>query len=301
VDGEGKANIAYGAHELAQSILDQLADIYKETKRHKSETTEDIVKAEEQLGEAILGASKYIHRLFNAIKHLYLIIGIVEAYEREQAKQLQPDELRDAIWAGAFAKFPEKDFDNLPNFVILMRFGFGLEGLKKLEFDLSDATSRQSFRDLLESRFSFQKGDDSSDEGVVYGKKRNFPASFLFPIDEVITDVKEQDYSKERLAASAIRTYLRKCLKKTGTGYWEIENRKKATIEDVRKALTMLVVHVLADYAELVSPENANLIGPAMKAAQRPYPGFEIPLLPVPPSQPKPETDSLSTRRGRKQ
>lgn len=269
-DAESKANIAYGAHELAHSIVDQLADIYKETKRHYLHHPEQAGESEndkrERLGDSILVAAKYIHRLFNAIKHLYLIIGIVDSYE--SLKQEPPEAITPtAVWAGAFERFPEKDFANLTNFVILMRLGFGLESLKKLEPFTGDS---KQVRKLLETKFSLQNSNDETDpdEGKMFGSKRQTKAEFFFTSDEVIRALQEENDSKELLAAHAIHAYLGKCLKDSaGMDFWKIE--------DVRKALTKLVVHVLADYTALVSPASDELdkrITAAMAAAKRPYP-----------------------------
>ncbi len=269
-DAEDKANIAYGAHELAHSIVDQLADIYKETKRHYLHHPEQAGESEntrrERLGDSILAAAKYIHRLFNAIKHLYLIIGIVDTHERlklESPHDISPHD----IWTGAFERYPENDFENLTQFVVLMRLGFGLESLKKLE---PFTGGSEPVRKLLETKFSLQNPDDETDpdEGEMFGSRRQIKAKFFVTSNEVIAEIQQANYSKELLAAHAIHAYLRKCLKDSaGMDFWKIE--------DIRKALTKLVVHVLADYNSLVSPGSDKLdirIRAAMAAAKRPYP-----------------------------
>ena len=69
--------------------------------------------------------------------------------------------------------------------------------------------------------------------------------------------------SKDTIAAYAVKAYFSNCLKYPRLTY--------LTIEDVRKAMTMLAVNVLADYATFAAKPDDE-IGRAMVAAQRPYP-----------------------------
>jgi hypothetical protein len=105
-------NIAYTAHELMASVIDQLADIHKEAGRHFEHAANDV-------GGALLGCGKYIHRMLNAVKHLYVLFekaGLPTA-------------------AGAFPHALFRDKDGWERFRPL---SFGLEASKKMKFDTAE-------------------------------------------------------------------------------------------------------------------------------------------------------------------
>jgi hypothetical protein len=266
-DGTAKANIAYGAHELIHSMFDQLSDIYKETKRHylhDEEKPDDSVEVKQKrLGAAVLGASKYFHRMFNAIKHFYLIIGIVDAKGKADSDRIsnEGDSLRDLIWQEAFQRYPKEAFGNLTKFVVLQRLGFGLEALKKLQlnWDKSD-----DLKKLFDKKFSLALMEADADEQV-YSKGRIIVPGEVAKIAEEFSFIGLQSSrpSKDTIAAYAVKAYFSNCLKYPRLTY--------LTIEDVRKAMTMLAVNVLADYATFAAKPDDE-IGRAMVAAQRPYP-----------------------------
>jgi hypothetical protein len=105
-------NIAYTAHELMQSAVDQLADIHKEAHRHFAEDPTD-------LGGTMLATGKYIHRLFNALKHLYALMQRITVTDA------------DGIRHDFKAAFPRPLVDDDDTWMTIRRFGYGLEGLKK--------------------------------------------------------------------------------------------------------------------------------------------------------------------------
>jgi hypothetical protein len=102
-------NIAYTVHELMQSAVDQLADIHKEGRRHFNATPGDV-------GGTLISTGKYIHRFFNAIKHVYKIFCRISSTGSD-APFKHP--------------FPARVMPTPEAWERIRRYGFGLEGLKK--------------------------------------------------------------------------------------------------------------------------------------------------------------------------
>jgi len=280
-DQEASANIAYGADELMHSIIDNLADIYKETKRHYKQPPEQTGESQddeaERTGAAVLKASKYIHRLFNAIKHLYLLIGIVDTYESDPdvfTGVFEDDDVFTREEVLDFHSYPEKDFSSYEYFEQFRKIGFGLEALKKLELDLAIPADEERLKTLLTDKFSIIQNAE--------------PLVRLF---------KRAGRNKDYMAASLISFRFRGCLTghpKTLGRIGDLTERQPLTIEQLRTALTYLVVDVMADYAAF---RDKTTIAAAMEAAHRPYP---LPgRVPVRPTGPRPPTDPRS-RRGRR-
>lgn len=121
-------NIAYTAHELMQSAVDQLADIHKEAHRHFHAVHGD-------LGGTLLSTGKYIHRLFNALKHLYTLMSRVRIEHAGAPGVRLP-----------FTQtFPDRVVPNPGVWKRMRRFGYGLEGLKKAPADWPSDVARQAF------------------------------------------------------------------------------------------------------------------------------------------------------------
>jgi hypothetical protein len=100
-----RRNIDYTAEMLLHSLLEQTGDLFKEIRHH----------ANGDLGGAALAASKYLHRWFNAMNHLYRIMG-----------------------KGAGRAFPPA-FPSAAVFTTVRRAcGYGLEMLKRLPTGTTD-------------------------------------------------------------------------------------------------------------------------------------------------------------------
>ncbi|CAB1083325.1 hypothetical protein D1AOALGA4SA_10899 [Olavius algarvensis Delta 1 endosymbiont] len=135
--------IAYTAHELMACIVDQLADIHKEAGRHFAEEGN-----ENDVGGTLLACGKYIHRLLNAVKHLYLLFALAGL-----------PNAKDGVPHNLFSKSPTE-------WVKFRKLGFGLEALKKRDFesDRQEITKvnknpknpedSESLRELLVNKFS---------------------------------------------------------------------------------------------------------------------------------------------------
>jgi hypothetical protein len=118
-------NIAYTVHELMQSAVDQLADIHKEGHRHFHHLPPD-------RGGTLIATGKYIHRLLNAIKHMYWIF---ECFPRTVLPFTFFHKAAPAAVIGAdTASTADPRPEAIAWWNILCDFGFGLEGLKKATF-----------------------------------------------------------------------------------------------------------------------------------------------------------------------
>jgi hypothetical protein len=94
------------------SVIDQLADIHKEAGRHFEHAANDV-------GGALLGCGKYIHRMLNAVKHLYVL------FEK-------------AGLPTAADAFPHALFQDKGGWERFRPLGFGLEASKKMKFDKAE-------------------------------------------------------------------------------------------------------------------------------------------------------------------
>jgi hypothetical protein len=252
-DNEAKANIAYGAHELMHSIIDNLADIYKETKRFYNHHPEE-VEEDRAFGAAILKSSKYIHRLFNAIKHLYLIMDIVERYKDTLPSPRGPE---------LEAKYPHEFFEIGLHYRRFLRVGFALEALKKFKLNWADEDSVQALRALLATRFSLQEEDGSAEDEIPSAEQIINLAKLSIQRGRSIT--------VDSLAGFLIQHLFVSNLTYKPDGY---SDPPFGNMNDVRKVLTELVVCSMTDYYAMFQNNDVQdrVIRDAMKAAGRPYP-----------------------------
>lgn len=123
-------NLAYTAHELIQSAIEQLADIYKSGAIH--------LRGDASLGAALLASGKYSHRLINAVKHFYAIVSCALAIENHHP-----------VCCRSFAEWDT-----------CRKLGFGLESIKKL-------SDNDELSGLLESKFSIR---DSVERANIIGQ-----------------------------------------------------------------------------------------------------------------------------------
>jgi hypothetical protein len=110
-------NVAYTAHELMASIVDQLADIHKEGDRHFRDHPEDVAGT-------VLACSKYIHRLLNSTKWLYRLFKVAEVQDAQ-------------------SNFPEALFEKVEDWEAFRKYGFGLIALKKMKLDRYEKPPKQ--------------------------------------------------------------------------------------------------------------------------------------------------------------
>ena len=174
-------NYAYTAHELIASVVEQLADIHKEAGRHFLEKDKDVAGS-------ILGCAKYIHRLLNSSKWLYLIFT--------EASGLK------------FENYPKTLFNNSDEWKAFRQCGFGLNVLNKGDLTINavqellktkfpmdieilpdNGQKNEIVNNLLEKIFRFKKK-------IKYITKDN-PESFYEFFDTFVSEV-VRDYVKFR-------------------------------------------------------------------------------------------------------
>jgi hypothetical protein len=174
-------NIAYTVHELVQSAVDQLADIHKEAHR---DFPRDGRATTDQLSATLLATGKYIHRLMNALKHMYRILNVILPIRRGDGKPFP--ELFPAAACPIVGSRPEKFewWENLTN------FAFGLEALKKTELTKGEpkvmellALSLDGYQDVQNKRPGIPEKFDKGTASILVHKFRLSYAdlSELFP------------------------------------------------------------------------------------------------------------------------
>lgn len=297
-DKEAKRNIAYGAHELMHSIIDNLSDIYKETKRHQLHSLNAQEFESQVFGESIMKSAKYIHRMFNAIKHLREIFLLTKMYlssnqpEYPLGTTITVREKIDQIYQATDCFALGTDIG------LFLKSGFGIESLKKLNLNWSPGSVTQ-LQNILVNKFAIEIGTVAEDAmtPAQYQAWDGTQDSLVKPFyttkdaaDQIGLWQKENTermkFKKSALSADDIAGILLDGVFKKNFKLFPGGTYQTSDLSATRLRLSNLAIEMMEKYYSFCEIDE-RLVTAALKWAGRPYPR----LNPLPANYPSYEAE----------